>query len=209
MEKRYALLRNAGWLAMFLLALSLSVFAKVLRPVLSSRIEQIPAGSAYDFLLDALPVISANWIIVLYWAIPISLLVLAIGAKIYYNLEDLPYFGLVCAFGMILTDVFFTVTVLGPPHNFVNSWFVLDFNKDLFPSMHIGSIWLWFLMADKKWVKTILLVGLIVVSAIVLLMHTHYTIDVLGAIFIFYALFALCEKYLKPLLRNAYEFSKL
>lgn len=178
--------------------------AKTLRPILASRIEQIPAGTAFDFILDILPVISSNWIIYAYWLIPISLMVFIAVTKFYYNAEDFPYCALVYAIAMLLTDILFTVTILGPPANFTNSWFAFDFNKDLFPSMHVGAMWLGLLLSDRKWIKIVMLVVTLVMSAIVLLMHTHYTIDVLGAIFIFYGVFAFSEKYIKNILRRAY-----
>ena len=189
---------------MLIFGMALVFFAKMLRPALAAIIETIPAASAYDFILDVLPVISASWIIYIYIYLMTAASILLIVTKFYYKPIDLPYVAFVFAFAMILTDILFTVTVVGPPLNFTNTWLAWDFNKDLFPSMHVGAPFIAFLLADRRWVKAILLAVTAIMVAVVLLMHTHYTIDAIGAIFIFFGLWCLCDKYLKNFLRRAY-----
>jgi len=58
--------------------------------------------------------------------------------------------------------------------------------RDLFFSGHTATLFLLFLLAENKWLKTIFLVNTIVVGAAVLLQHVHYTIDVLTAPFFAY-----------------------
>jgi len=59
--------------------------------------------------------------------------------------------------------------------------------KDLFFSGHTATLFLLFLISDKKLLKFIFLISTILVGAAVLLQHVHYTIDVLAAPFFTYS----------------------
>ena len=58
--------------------------------------------------------------------------------------------------------------------------------KDLFFSGHTGTLFLLFLLADNKKIKTVFLISTIFVGLAVLLQHVHYSIDVFVAPFIAY-----------------------
>jgi len=53
--------------------------------------------------------------------------------------------------------------------------------KDLFFSGHTATLFLFFLVVEKRWIKNILLVFTFLVAFFVLLQHVHYSIDVLAA----------------------------
>ncbi len=55
--------------------------------------------------------------------------------------------------------------------------------KDLFFSGHISAIFLFFLASIKKTHKSIFLLLSLVVSALILLQHVHYTVDIVAAPF--------------------------
>lgn len=55
--------------------------------------------------------------------------------------------------------------------------------KDLFFSGHTATLFIFFLLEKKKFLKLIFLVCTIVVAITVLLQHVHYTIDVFAAVF--------------------------
>lgn len=59
--------------------------------------------------------------------------------------------------------------------------------KDLFFSGHTATLFILFLVSEKKIIRTIFLISTIVVALCVLLQHVHYTIDVLAALFFTYA----------------------
>jgi hypothetical protein len=59
--------------------------------------------------------------------------------------------------------------------------------KDLFFSGHTATLFLLFLISDKKQFKIIFLISTILVGIAVLLQHVHYTIDVLAAPFFAYS----------------------
>jgi hypothetical protein len=59
--------------------------------------------------------------------------------------------------------------------------------KDLFFSGHTATLFILFLISEKKVYKTIFLISTIAVAIAVLLQHVHYTIDVFAAVFFTYA----------------------
>lgn len=75
---------------------------------------------------------------------------------------------------IVLRDVFLENTVY--PHN-------TPMTKDLFFSGHVASIWIYFLCAEKKYLKAYLGFATVMMSFMVLSMRIHYTYDVYGALF--------------------------
>jgi len=59
--------------------------------------------------------------------------------------------------------------------------------KDLFFSGHTATLFILFLVSEKKIIKTVFLISTIAVAIAVLLQHVHYSIDVLAAVFFTYA----------------------
>ena len=74
--------------------------------------------------------------------------------------------------------------------------------KDLFFSGHTATLFLFFLLADKKKLKIFFLISTIIVALAVLLQHVHYSIDVIAAPFFAYGSFILVKK-----LRNRFLLS--
>ena len=65
--------------------------------------------------------------------------------------------------------------------------------KDLFFSGHTATLFLLFLVSDKKHLKIIFLISTVLVGIAVLLQHVHYTIDVLAAPFFAYSSYKIAE----------------
>lgn len=66
--------------------------------------------------------------------------------------------------------------------------------KDLFFSGHTATLFILYLVSEKKKIKMYFLISTILVAACVLLQHVHYTIDVFAAIFFTYACYKLLSK---------------
>lgn len=66
--------------------------------------------------------------------------------------------------------------------------------KDLFFSGHTATLFILFLVSQKKTIRYIFLTSLIIVAVSVLLQHVHYTIDVFAALFFTYACYELLIK---------------
>ena len=55
--------------------------------------------------------------------------------------------------------------------------------KDLFFSGHTATLFILFLVSEKKVIKSVFLISTIVVAISVILQHVHYSIDVFAAVF--------------------------
>ncbi len=71
--------------------------------------------------------------------------------------------------------------------------------KDLFFSGHTATLFILFLVSEKKFFKITFLITTIAVAITVLLQHVHYTIDVLAAFIFSYA----CFKFLLSLKKKS------
>lgn len=63
--------------------------------------------------------------------------------------------------------------------------------KDLFFSGHTATLFMIFLVTQKKWLKNVFLVNTILVGVFVILQKVHYTVDVMVAPFVSYGVFKL------------------
>ena len=75
---------------------------------------------------------------------------------------------------IVLRDIFLENTVY-PKH--------APMTKDLFFSGHAASIWIYFLCAEKKYLKTLFFAATVLMGFMLLSMRIHYSYDVFGAIF--------------------------
>jgi hypothetical protein len=66
--------------------------------------------------------------------------------------------------------------------------------KDLFFSGHTGTLFLIFLLAENKTLKTIFLILTLMVGTAVLLQHVHYSIDVFVAPFVAFASYRIIKE---------------
>jgi membrane-associated phospholipid phosphatase len=65
--------------------------------------------------------------------------------------------------------------------------------KDLFFSGHTGTLFLVFLLAENKTLKTIFLILTLLVGTAVLLQHVHYSVDVVIAPFVAYGAYRIIK----------------
>ncbi|MBK7763517.1 MAG: hypothetical protein IPI46_09120 [Bacteroidetes bacterium] len=75
---------------------------------------------------------------------------------------------------IVLRDLFLENTVY-PRHS--------PLTKDLFFSGHVASIWLYFLCAEKKYIRYYMIGAALLMSFMILCMRVHYSYDVYGAFF--------------------------
>jgi hypothetical protein len=94
----------------------------------------------------------------------------------------------------------------GPPHDYLRLdgeglYFVfqrtgLIYNNDFFFSGHTAAPFLFFLFSEGKLAKGVFLVGTILMATSVLLLHHHYTIDVVTAPIFTWAVYSGSKKIL-------------
>ena len=80
--------------------------------------------------------------------------------------------------------------------------------KDLFFSGHTATLFLLFLISDKKHLKIIFLISTVLVGIAVLLQHVHYTIDVLAAPFFAYSSYKIAAVINEQITFNKYVNNK-
>ena len=77
--------------------------------------------------------------------------------------------------------------------------YFLNLGKDLFFSGHTAIPFLGFLLFKGEKIRYVFLAMSIIMGAAVLLMHVHYTIDVVSAFFITFGTFKIGERIFKKL----------
>ncbi len=154
-----------------------------------------------DTVHNILPLVDANFLASL---LPILFTTITAIYILIFETENFLYLlFLIGAFNFIRA-LFLMATQLPPPYPRIDDYPYINIPgwyfgiRDLFPSGHTGFSFLLFLMIKKNKVYKIiaLIITLLIITGI-LLMRVHYTIDIMGAIFIVYAIYAFSEKYLK------------
>jgi hypothetical protein len=122
-----------------------------------------------------------------------------------YEPRRIPYFlGTIGLFVLVRT-LFVALNPVGAPLGMINmnaSYLfsplrgVLAFDNEFFFSGHTAVPFLYYLFSPYPWYRRFFLAASVVMGASVLLSRNHYTIDVLGAFFMTYGIFALSRKLL-------------
>lgn len=159
-----------------------------------------------DYVLQILPVYDLSFLFV--WGYIIIIVSLFIYG-IFIEPEIAPFAMKTFGVLMIVRACFISLTFLGPPQEFyymktINAEYMRTvaskffFNNDLFFSGHTAIPFLAFLIF-KTWFRWIYLFATFVMAATVLIMHVHYSIDVLAAFFITYGIYAISNRIFKNL----------
>ncbi|MBI2669358.1 phosphatase PAP2 family protein [Candidatus Woesearchaeota archaeon] len=107
--------------------------------------------------------------------------------------KELPSAMNIYALFILIRSLFIYVTPMGAPLLRIDDIPIanllfsgLYFTKDLFPSGHVALPFLGFLLIKNKKLKWFMFWWSLVMGISVLLLHVHYTMDVLGAYFVAY-----------------------
>lgn len=147
-----------------------------------------------DVLLDALPVMKVDffvvWIYLLVWA------VFAVYGLFIDSKRTHYYIGMLSLF--IITRAGFSVlTHMASPAEAIYTTYrpmlyqLFSFPNALFFCAKAGIPFLVFLMVPNKKLKIFMLCASVVLAILVILMHLHYTIDIISAYFITYGIYKL------------------
>jgi len=79
----------------------------------------------------------------------------------------------------------------------------LTVHNDLFFSMHTAAPFLGALVFRDRWVSRVCMGFAVLMGVTVLLLKTHYSLDVAGAFLVTYALYRLQRRWLEPPIRRA------
>jgi hypothetical protein len=182
----------------FLVALVLLSLAIVFQFYASAYSQRVSSNFVHDLLLDNLPIINLNAIIVEGALGAIVFTILLLIAKPKYILFSLKAIAIFIA----TRAVFVAVTHLGiypgqvnPGTGFFDSIYTgLGLEAGFFFSGHTGLTLLMALIFwDEKFWRHVYIIAAMIFGVSVLLAHVHYTIDVLAAPYMTYAIFKLSQ----------------
>jgi hypothetical protein len=183
-------------LAMLLAALVADHFANAYALIYSERPTTTFVG---DLLLDNLPVINLNLLIVegALLAILISIILVLLKPQyLPFTLKALSLFIITRAFFMSLTHIGIYPGQINPgvgPLDALYSW--LNFETGFFFSGHTGMPFLMALIFwDVKRIRVAYIALSVTFGIAVLLAHVHYSIDVFAAPFITYGIFRISQR---------------
>jgi hypothetical protein len=151
-----------------------------------------------DLILDNLPYYNVSLIYDISCLIPIVLVLIYFVHKKDYN--RIPFFMLMSGIFYIVRGIFIVLTPFGNPPMFNGSDPLFhgfsNYELGVYPSGHVGNVFLMFLLVRDKSYKWLIMVCLIVVICALFLARGHYSIDILSGLFFSYAIRAFGEKHL-------------
>jgi hypothetical protein len=111
-----------------------------------------------------------------------------------------PYFLLLLGIFQTVRGIFIVLTPLGNPPLFDGTQGLFNgFSKyeyGVYPSGHVGAVFLYCLLSESKTYKTILLVCLTIIITSLFLARGHYSIDIISGVLFAYAIKAFGDRYL-------------
>lgn len=150
-----------------------------------------------DLILDNLPFYNVSLIYDVFCLVPIFLVLLYFVHKKDYN--RIPLFLLMTGIFYIVRGIFIVLTPFGNPPMFNGSDPLFhgfsNFELGVYPSGHVGNVFLMFLLVKDKGYKWLILICLAVVVTALFLARGHYSIDILSGLFFSYAIREFGEKH--------------
>jgi hypothetical protein len=153
-----------------------------------------------DWLLDQLP--QWNWIPLLTWGW-LVLHVYAVGTALLYLPRRIPFLIWLIAVYLCVRTLFVFLSPIGAPERILDmreldTLFAMvageyTFQNEFIFSGHTAVPFLFFLFFEARLHKAVMLVGSVTMALAVLVTHNHYSVDVLSAWFVGYAVFALAR----------------
>ena len=186
------------WLRSFLVGLILLALAIVFQFYASAYSERVSSNFVHDILLDNLPVINLDLIIVegaLAAIVGSIILLIAKPQYIVFTLKAVAIFIATRAVFIAATHLGIYPGQINPDTGFFDRIYTgLGLEAGFFFSGHTGLTFLMSLVFwDERFWRYFYMVLAIVFGISVLLAHVHYTIDVLAAPYMTYAIFKLSQ----------------
>jgi hypothetical protein len=197
-------MRRRTELAVSLSALAAALAATNLADRYVDRIGETAPVSP-DFLLNRLPAVDLSAV---YWWGAAAFILFATSAAVLRERERLAFIARSYALLMLFRAGLMILTPLHIPQGAVSvdSGLIytsvgrhLTTHNDLFFSMHTAMPFLGALVFRDRLDSAVCLAFSVLMAATVLLLKTHYSLDVAGAFLVTYAVYKLQERWLEPL----------
>ncbi|VVB78876.1 Uncharacterised protein [uncultured archaeon] len=196
---------NEIWSNKYLILISLIflLIAVILDLTAGNYVTRTPAVAASDLVLDHIPVVDLDFFYVYGIITVIAVLFLY---PLFFKVNN--FHKVIAQFSLLvmIRSIFICFTHLALPTDALDfhvpqifSYF--NFKNDLFFSGHAAIPFLGFLLFPEKKIRYFFLFFSILLSGVVLLMHVHYTIDVLSAFFITFGTFKIGEWFFNKISR--------
>jgi hypothetical protein len=162
-----------------------------------------------DLILRHLPGVDVS---VVYWWGAAAFVVFAACVALFRERDRLAYFARVYALLVAARACLMTLTPLHIPAGAISVdggllygsvGRLVTVHHDLFFSMHTAAPFLASLVFRDRWARAVSLGFSLLLGATVLLLKTHYSLDVAGAFFVTYSLYRLERLWVEPLVRRA------
>lgn len=197
-EDEWHRVRHRWFLISSAVAISVFIMTLYYYGVGGQYVDAMNAPRGTDFVLQALPRWDVTWVLSYLW---LAMQLFAVVTVFLFAPRRVPFIFATVSLFVVVRTVFLVLTPLGPPQQNIdmtvlNPLFsegkgVLAFNNENFFSGHTGVPYLLFLIHRPKWLKAVFLSFSVLMGACVLLARNHYTMDVLGAYFMTYAIYRL------------------
>ncbi len=169
--------------------------------IIGNYVDKTASVSVPDIILDNTPVINLQFLFIY------GILFIAAVLFFYPLFFKINEFHVVLSQSsllLIIRSFFVMLTHLKIPANAIivsapKFYDIINFNNDLFFSGHVATAFLGFLIFRKQRVGLFFLFATFIMSATVLLMHLHYSIDVFAALFITYGSFMIGKWFFKKI----------
>ncbi|MBU0907211.1 MAG: sphingomyelin synthase family protein [Nanoarchaeota archaeon] len=188
-----------------LISLILLATAIILDYLAGAYVTTVPAVEAPDLILDNIPTLDLDFIFL--YGIILIIVVLLVYPLLFKIRE---FHRVISQFSLLIAvrAAFTTFTHLKIPAQALvftlpRIFSFITFQNDLFFSGHTAVPFLGFLLFRHSKIKYFFLVSSIIMAAVVLFMHVHYTIDVFSAFFITYGTFKIGECFFKKISKGS------
>jgi hypothetical protein len=152
-----------------------------------------------DLILDNLPFFDVSLVYDIFCLVPLFLVSIYIVHKKDYS--RIPMFLVLSGIFYIVRGIFIVLTPFGNPPMFNGSDHLFNgfsiYELGVYPSGHVGNVFLMLLLVKDKGYKWLIFICLIVVIIALFLARGHYSIDILSGLFFSYAIRAFGEKHLE------------
>jgi hypothetical protein len=151
-----------------------------------------------DLILDNIPLWDIDYLYDIFSLVSLAGIIFYLIHRKKYN--QIPYLLVLSGIFQIIRGIFIVLTPLGNPpgfdgtEGFFNGFSMIELG--VYPSGHTGISFLYFLFAEDRFYKYILLACFFIIIFALFLSRGHYTIDILSGIFFAYAIKAFGDRHL-------------